>query len=365
MSRAHTLLFGLLVFARVLLSSEAAYADDPAAAESLFQEGRRLLNDGQVSVACEKFKESFALDAMSGTLLNLAACYEKDGRTATAWARFRNAASLAKSQGKTEQAAEANRRIKALEAELSYMTIVAPEPVPGMEVKRNDAEVSPASFGVAVPVDPGHVEVVASAPGFSTIRLSAEVGVHHDKQTITIPKLAPDRNAAADQALTDKPVADSAANAGPVMVNADAPVVREKRTKPKASAADEAPVQFTKPEIVKEGPGLTPWIIGGLGVAAAATGGVFGVMAMRSNDDANNQCPSRVGCSMSALNAADRRDQQAMIASIGVGVGLAGIVTAAVWLLVDRPKQYDDDTGLVLRPMVARDNAGLWAGGKF
>src|ERR1700690_1318251 len=164
MSRTSKSIFSLLAICPVLLMAGTARADDPATAEVLFQEGRRLLAEGQTSAACEKLKDSFALDPMSGTLLNLAACYEKQGKTATAWARFRNAANLAKSQGKAEQAAEANRRIKALEPDLSYLTISVPEPVPGLEVKREDMDVSPATFGVQVPVDPGPIQVVASAP---------------------------------------------------------------------------------------------------------------------------------------------------------------------------------------------------------
>jgi hypothetical protein len=109
-----------------------------------------------------------------------------------------------------------------------------------------------------------------------------------------------------------------------------------------------------------------PWLIGGIGVAAAATGGVFGVLAMRSNDDANKQCPTRVGCSKAALTAAESRDSRAMVANIGIGVGLAGIATAVVWLLVDRPKRYGDDSaGMALRPVVAKDTAGVWALGSF
>lgn len=363
MSKAGKSLSRLMVFGQLLLLSGAAHAaEDPAAAEALFQEGRRLLADGKVSIACEKFKESFALDAMSGTLLNLAACYEQDGKTATAWARFRNAASLAKSQGKAEQAAEANRRVKAIESELSYMTVVVAEPVPGLEVKRNDAEVTAAMFGVEVPVDPGHVEVVASAPGHKPVRLTVEVGARRDKQTVTIPKLAVMDKAELDKAaVVGKPEAGAATAAESGLPKGD-----EKSTLRAADAKDEGPPKVDEPIPIKDGPGIVPWIIGGVGIAAAATGGVFGFMAMKSDELANNKCPTHYSCSKSAVSAAQLRDEQALVADITVGVGVAAIATAAIWLLVDRPKRHDDaSAALLVRPAVARDAAGLSAVGRF
>jgi hypothetical protein len=362
MSRKRKLLPTFLALFQVLLVASVARAEDPAGAEVLFQEGRRLLADGQVGAACEKLKESFALDPMSGTMLNLAACYEKQGKTATAWARFRNAANLAKSQGKTDQVNEANRRIKALEAELSYLTIVVPEPVPGLQVQRDDMDVSPATFGVQVPVDPGHLEIVASAPSYKSVRLSVDVGAKRDKRSVTIPKLdMAEKSAAAEASETGADAAGEASTG-----KGDAAIKKE--TEPQRAERKPAPEPppAQEPEIVTDGPGSTPWIIGGIGVAAAATGGVFGYLATQSNTDAKNLCPTRLNCSKAALDAVDRRNQQAMFADIGIGVGLAGIATATVWLLVGGPKSRDvDSASLVLRPSVATDAAVLWAIGKF
>src|SRR5215471_2500246 len=72
-----------------------AWAVSPAA-EALFQEGRRLLSEGQTDEACARFAGSFAIEASSGTLLNLASCHEKQDKTATAWAEYRAAARLAR-----------------------------------------------------------------------------------------------------------------------------------------------------------------------------------------------------------------------------------------------------------------------------
>jgi hypothetical protein len=363
MSKTSKSLLIVLIACQALLMASVARAEDPATAEVLFQEDRRLMANDQVKATCNKFKESFTLDPMSGTLLNLAACYEKAGRTATAWARFRNAASLAKSQGKTEQAVEANRRIKVLEAELSYLTIIVAEPVADLEVKRNDTEVSSATFGVQVPVDPGRVEVVASAPGYKSFRQVVDIGSNHDQQTITIPKL----NAAERVAATEAPEAGAAAPAAPSTAKND--IASESESESESEAEDEpgaGPARAQKTDIGSGGPGPLPWIIGGIGVAAAATGGVLGVLALQSDAKARDLCPTHKNCPKNALIAEDNRNQRATWANVGVGVGLVGIATATVWILVGRPKRSDHDrTGFVLQPAVTPDAAALWAIGKF
>lgn len=357
MTRSGKSIRTLLALCPVLLLAATARAEDPAGAEVLFQEGRKLMAEGQISAGCEKLKDSFALDPMSGTLLNLAACYEKQGKTATAWARFHNAASLAKSQGKAEQAAEANRRIKVLEPDLSYLTITVPEPVPGLEIKRDDLDVSPATYGVQVPVDPGPVQVVASAPGYKTVKLSVEISPKKDKRTVTVPKL--EKSAAAEAPEPGEVAAEPSETKESATKQKKGEETAESERKP---APEPPPVE--QPEIVGEGPGKAPWIIGGLGVAAGAAGGLFGYLAMQSNDDAKSQCPTRQNCSKSALDAVNRRNQQAMFANIGVGVGIVGVGTAVVWLLVGGPS-HDDSASLTIRPSVGSDAAVLWATGKF
>src|SRR5262249_18506399 len=93
---------GLEVGLSVAVAS-VAWAVSPAA-EAMFQEGKRLLSEGQTAEACARFASSFAIEASSGTLLNLALCHETQGKTATAWAEYRAAARLARSQGRDDRA---------------------------------------------------------------------------------------------------------------------------------------------------------------------------------------------------------------------------------------------------------------------
>src|SRR5450432_574042 len=101
----------------------AAQASDAALAESMFREGKRLSGEKKFAEACPKFAESYKLDPGLGTLLNLASCHEAEGKPASAWAEFSEAASRAKREGDNERAQLAEEHMHALEPKLAYLTI--------------------------------------------------------------------------------------------------------------------------------------------------------------------------------------------------------------------------------------------------
>ena len=81
------------------VGATARAADGPPpnpAAVALFEEGRTLMKAGKYDEACPKFEQSVAMMRSVGALLNLADCYDKEGKTASAWAGFRAAASAAR-----------------------------------------------------------------------------------------------------------------------------------------------------------------------------------------------------------------------------------------------------------------------------
>ncbi len=62
-----------------------AQAEDRAAARALFDEGRQLMAAERYDAACPKFEAARKLAQSTGVLLNLGECYERLGRTASAW----------------------------------------------------------------------------------------------------------------------------------------------------------------------------------------------------------------------------------------------------------------------------------------
>src|SRR6187431_1087071 len=92
-----------------------ASASDKAAAEALFDQGVRLMKQNGFAEACPKLEESYRIDPAVGTLLYLGECYERVGKTASAWATFREAASLATNSGQPDRARVAAARAQELE----------------------------------------------------------------------------------------------------------------------------------------------------------------------------------------------------------------------------------------------------------
>src|SRR5438105_15351955 len=77
----------------------AQAASAQAEGRVLFDEGARLLNEGKLDEACPKLEASLRRYAGLGTRGKLAECYEKSGRTASAWAMYEQVAALATKAG--------------------------------------------------------------------------------------------------------------------------------------------------------------------------------------------------------------------------------------------------------------------------
>lgn len=176
----------------LLALTPAAYAQgDMAAAEALFQEGRRLMDEGKSDEACPKLEESQRLDPGTGTLWHLGRCYQETGRLAKAWATYHLVAQEAKRMNETAKVKAALKRAKELEPKLHKLVIEVPEEsrVEKLSVTRGGVAVGDGAWGAAVPVDLGELAIEAKAPGYDTwtetIEVSGEAKVH----SITVPPL--------------------------------------------------------------------------------------------------------------------------------------------------------------------------------
>src|ERR1700721_2873194 len=101
-ARKCLLSLGLCLFGNMFASTASAQpsTSDKEMAAQLFEDGRTLLEQGQFAQACPKLEESQSLDPGGGTLLNVALCHEKEGRTATAWVEFVEARGGAKADAR-------------------------------------------------------------------------------------------------------------------------------------------------------------------------------------------------------------------------------------------------------------------------
>ncbi len=277
------------------LAPRTARAGDAAAAEALFREGRERLGAHDVAGACVKFEESERLEPSPGTLLNLAACHETLGQLATAWAEFVSSSDLAVTRGDAVQAGEARRRAAALEPRVPRLTIVMDDSVPGVVVRRDDVELSSASLGTPLPVDPGAHRVVARAAGFVTVTLDVTLS-ESEAREVHVPGL-----------------------------------VRERTPPPRPSLTPRvAPLSSPDGRDARLG-----WVIGGAGLALAATGGALFALAVSANHNAEQGCPYKKqwACTEPALAAGRERDTLSTFATISGSLGVAG-VGVGLWLLL-------------------------------
>ncbi len=144
-----------LLGAAISMASAPALANDPAAAEALFQVAKGLMDKKNYAEACPKFEASYNLDPAIGTKLNHADCLEKQGKLARAWVAWGDAREQGKRENDTPRAELAARRQKELDPRVPRLTVDVKGSVEGLWVYRDEVKLDPASFGVPLPVDPG------------------------------------------------------------------------------------------------------------------------------------------------------------------------------------------------------------------
>ena len=148
--------------------------------------------EGRVAEACRSLADSQKLDAGVGTLLYLAACYEKLGRSASAWATFKDAEAAARVVGDTERAHLAADHAAALEPGLPRLVVEVPASSAASiaKVTRDGSELPQSAWGVPMPVDPGDhtVEVTGAERRPWSTKVAAASG---STVTVTVPSLEP------------------------------------------------------------------------------------------------------------------------------------------------------------------------------
>ena len=308
----------VLTFAWLLLQSAAhgQPARDPAGAEKLFTEARKLLDAGKYAEACQRLADSQKLDPGVGTLLNLAQCYEKMGRTATAWATYHEAAAAARANGQADREKKAARAADTLEPNLPKLTVTVPDAAAekGVEVKRNGSPVPKSLWGVSEPVDPGEYVIEAHAAGkkpWST-RVKAEPG---RATAVILPPLDESANPAAPSRAPDT----SATAAAPAVA------VRDSSSSLETSSSG------------LRGQRLAAVIVGGTGIVAAGVGAVLAFSANSTYDSAN--CTPDNFCDAQGIEDRESAMKTGRIATgTLIGGGVAFAAGLALWLTAPTPR---------------------------
>ena len=270
------------------LSAREARAQNPAAAEALFEQARAAMAAGSYDIACARFRDSDKLDPAVGTRFHLADCEERRGHVATAWSMFRGVVSeLADDDDRKPIAA---KRAKALEPRMPYVTLVrASDTPPAVKVRVDGVELGEGSLGVPLPMDPGLHELVLLPGEGKTERKSSF-------------------------SLGEGERADL-----PLRVTLDAP------------PAGDAPEPASQPGAWKR---KWAYVAGGIGAGGIAVGAVTGIITLTKKSTVNANCSDNErACNQTGIDARESGRTFGVLSGISFGVGAAGLATGAfLWL---------------------------------
>ncbi len=283
------------------LQLRTAQAGDAAGAERLFKEALALDDAGKWRQACVKFRASLQIDASVGAQLNVAKCFDKEGKLAKAESEYQHARVL---NGRTPDPQRRDavaqfiaERLAELQPRVPLLTINVKDPqadVPPADlvVTRNGTVLPPGALGTALSMDPGVVSIEARA-GNKEASESVKL-VEGDRRTVTLE-------------LALVPTAPSIPPAAVV---------------PPPPPADTPAAQ----------PPLWPWIVGGLGLAMGGVAVGFSIDYAVTRSSGEDSCGDLADCKapaadfdVDAFNARLDRDT-----GLGIGFGAAAAVAVTI-----------------------------------
>jgi hypothetical protein len=320
-----------LVMVAIWLSSTPSWAQagDPAAARTLFQEALKQADAGDYVTACPKFEDSYRLDPTFGAQVNVADCEERRGHLANAWLGYQKAREMLATGDK--RIPDTDHAIAELEKRLPRLTIrVAPAAPSDAMVERDGLQVAASSFGLALPVDPGHHIVVIKSPGRQPQRYEVELAEGESSELIGEPGAAQPPIAAAPPipaprlasvSTTDMPRAASAPMPG-----------------------QPAPHSRT-----------AAYLVGSIGLAGLAAGVVTRVLAFGKQSSIDDHCPA-LECDATGMDAVSAARTLQAVSTVSLLVGVAGVGTGIYLVLAGAETPAQRAT---LQPMFLQAGAGL------
>lgn len=338
------LLSAIPVLVFLLGVTRAPAQNKKAAADVLFDQGKKLMAHSQFAEACPKFAESQRLDPAPGTLVWLADCYEKNGQTASAWSTYREALAAAKAAGQAQRESLAKERIAALEEQVSYLTIRVEDPSGGVQVKVNGQILGRALWGVPVPYDPGLLSVEASASERLPFSKKIEIKKNGTKQSLDIPRLAPLEAPPVVSGVLSAPPSPPAASASPLASSTG--LVQPADAPPKRGALRTA-----------------SYVLGGTGLVLGGVGLVLAFSGKSSAQSAIDRCREHTTCSQADLDDHERASRVNTAGLFLGGVGISALIGGAV--LFFSSSESAATGARWLSPSVQRSFAGLSLGGGF
>ncbi len=304
-----------------------AQGDNTAIAEGLFDDARHLVDAGKFDEACPKFAESLRLSPTLGTRLNLAHCYELQGKIASAWGEYKELARLATHDRK--RLAIAKERVAAIEPQLPHTTITGAADV-GTTMKLDGKTLDAAVLGTSFAIDPGDHTLEVSAPKkkTSTTHFHVDPGETKDVAMPALEDAAPPPPPPTPKVTTPPP-------------------------------AEQPHYETSQPKLIGG------WVAVGGGAAVLGAGIVFGVMTLSLAGEVNDACPGGPCPTQDALDKNSSAHTFAVLSDVLIPVGVAAAAVGAY--LVATAKHHVTPTigSLGVAPAIGRNGGGITVGGRF
>jgi len=287
------------------ISSVAFGQAQEGVAQARFNKGRALFIKEQFEPALVEFRAASELYESPNTRLYIARCEQKLGHMATAYVEFQRAASEAADRARTDPryastSDVAKQEGAALEGKLAHVIIVTPAGLPnGVTITINDTPLGLASVGVPAPVDPGTVEIVATAPGYLRLHKSANIAAGESTEI----KVQLAKEASQDATTTT------------MTTNDDKASDTSRDTTPSAS----------------HGLRNAGFVVGGIGIAGIGVFATFAGLAQSRFDQLKSQCGGACDASYSSQISEGQTFQ--LVANVALAAGGAALVTGAIMVI--------------------------------
>jgi hypothetical protein len=251
---------------------------------------------------------------------------------------WREVAVLAKKANDEKRQQVGEERAKALESRLPYLIVQVPEAnrIEGLDIKRAGTRVDTGELGVRIAVDPGKIQIEASAPGRKPWSKELSLG-ESQVQTVEVPLLEVDPNAT-------KPSEDGTSTGGSV----------------------------TSDQLAKEPKTLrTVGIVAvGVGAASILVGGYFGLRASSKWNSAfeDGHCNADTNvCNAEGQDQTESARSSATLSNIFIGAGAAVAAGGVVmWVLSGKSTTREKAAKRVrVTPLVGQRDVGFAVGGRF
>jgi serine/threonine-protein kinase len=313
--------------AGILFASGPAHAQAEASTEAdqHFQQAVELMKADNCTEAVPAFLLSQKLDPSAATLLNIATCQARLGRSGTAYKTYQQAAELAATEKNEPLRERALQAMSILGPALTRLQIISNSSA-RFSIRVNGEELDDYA-GLPIPLDPGENVIEAAAPGREPWRKSVTASDLGATIVIEVPDL--------------RPVAPPA----PPPHSAPMPL------SPSTHADTERPFDRRLPAA----------ILGGAGLASILAGAVFAVSANNNYDDAGPYCRTN-RCTQPGIDLRDRAYDKATVSTVTISVGLVAVAAGVVlWLTAPdaTPARSRRATSRMPKAMLDGDGFGL------